>query len=125
MERDTSNAIFTLKGRFAFLSVDQTGVHISYSKTLAKADKTIPFHQIVSIEVKKPGAYDGSIYFKTSESTGETYSDDQDIAFDDNCIVFLGEEKYQTALKIKRYIEQKQASRQMTPIFSSSATEEG
>ena len=108
MNKDVSGAVYSLDGRFKFLWVDETGVHLSYNKMMAKGDRTIPFHQIVSVEVKKPGAYNGYIYFQTAGSPAKGQMTEKDIAEDDNAVIFLGSDKYETALKIQQYIEQKQ-----------------
>lgn len=93
-----------LKGRMKNLTVDESGVHIQYSKIVAKGKKTIPISQIVAVEVKKPGMLNGYIYFQTIGSTG-TRSIATDIMADDNSVIFNSKGKYEIALQIKQFIE--------------------
>lgn len=108
MKKEEVNAAFSLEGRLKFLWVDDKGVHISYNKMMAKGERTIPFNQIVSVEVKKPGTHNGYVYFQTAGSPTAGQTSARDISTNDNCVIFLGEKKYETALKIRDYIEQKQ-----------------
>lgn len=100
-----------LKGRMKILTVDNYGIHIKFNKMMGKGEKTIPFNQIVSIEVKKPGFLNGYIYFQTIGSTGtRRQNNPHDMAMDDNSVQFNSKANYDIALYIKSYFEQWQVS---------------
>ena len=112
-----------LDGRLKHLVVDETGIHIHYAKAMMKGDKTIPFGQVVAVQVKKPGLTNGYIYFQTVGATG-TKGAPKDIMTDDNSVVFNGKDKYDAALDIKAYVEQMQsAPAQAAPAPVSAADE--
>lgn len=112
--------MFELKGRLKNLTVDERGIHIQYAKAFMKGEKTIPFSQVVAVQVKKPGLMNGYIYFQTVGATG-TRGTIQDISTDDNSIVFNGKDKYQMALQIKTYVENAQRSSYVNPVPQVSA----
>ncbi len=76
-----------------------------------KRERTIPIKHITSVQVKAPGEiWAGFIQFSTLDAiekksalsfTGGSFT----AAKDENCILFSDHEAYETALKIKRYIE--------------------
>ncbi|WP_050698621.1 SHOCT domain-containing protein [Anaeromassilibacillus senegalensis] len=114
-----------LKGRLKNLVVNEDGIHIQYAKAMMKGEKTIPFSQVVSVQVKKPGLMNGYIYFQTVGATG-TKATIQDISTDDNSIVFSGKDKYQAALEIKTYVEHAQRNNAVShaPQSTASAADE-
>ena len=71
-----------------------------------KGKKDIFFHNITSIQIKKPGLTVGYLQFSIPggvESNRGAFSSVKD----ENTISFNGKEKYEKALKIKEYIEKK------------------
>ncbi len=87
-------------------------------------EKALPIRNISSVEVKMPGAVmSGFIQFSIAGGaarnssftwTGGTF----DAAQDENSVVFVGQNAYQIALKIKEYIEtyQERASSSGSPV---------
>ena len=77
----------------------------------AKREKVLPFRNITSIEVKKPGAmWAGFIQFsiaggQINNSSYKTTGGVIDAAKDENSIVFADQNSYEIALKIKDYFE--------------------
>lgn len=121
-----------IKGPLSEVTVDDSGIHIHYRVMTGKGDKTIPFSQVVAVQVKKRGVVsNGYIYFQTIGSTGtgnKRYSRGRDIEKDDNTVIFNGlfssKKNYETALQIRDYITKKQNSiyqqqvQQMAPSSS-------
>lgn len=73
-------------------------------------DKSISIRHITSVEVKKPSTFVGFIQFSLAGGTPKNSSytvtgGAMDAVKDENAVVFMGEDKYQTALKIKTYID--------------------
>jgi len=71
-----------------------------------KGKKDIYFHNITSIQIKKPGLSVGYLQFSIpggNESKDGVFGSIKD----ENTISFDGKEKYELALKIKEYIEHK------------------
>lgn len=74
-------------------------------------EKTLPIRNITSVEVKKPGdVWAGFIQFSIAGGiardsswsvTGGSFS----AAGDENSVLFIDEESYKTALRIKEYVE--------------------
>lgn len=77
----------------------------------AKREKTFPIRNISSVEVKKPGlAFVGFIQFSIAggavrDSSFKWTGGAVDAVQDENSAVFRGTMEYQTALKIKEYVE--------------------
>jgi predicted Zn finger-like uncharacterized protein len=77
----------------------------------AEREKTFPIRNISSVEVKKPGVFvAGFIQFSIAGGAARNSSytitgGAFDAAQDENSVLFLGQEKYQIALKIKNYVE--------------------
>lgn len=76
-----------------------------------KRGKTILIRNVTSVEVKKPGAFVvGFIQFsiaggKARDSSFTLTGGAYDAVQDENSVVFAGQEKYETALKVKAYVE--------------------
>lgn len=96
------------QGKSLFVSRDS--IRIVQERQAERHDRGIPIRNIASVEVKKPGAFDGFIQFsiaggKPHDSaftfTGGTF----DAARDENSVTFSGLDEYDVALKIKLYIE--------------------
>jgi hypothetical protein len=77
----------------------------------SKREKTIPIRNITSVEVKKPGAmFVGFIQFSIAggqarDSSFTISGGAVDAVLDENSVVFADQSSYQTALKIKEYVE--------------------
>ena len=72
---------------------------------IVKMDKTIPFSNIISVKVKKPGLMAGYIYFQTVGGLNNYLKTSADVAKDENSIVISGKGKYEIALKMKERVE--------------------
>lgn len=75
-----------------------------------KREKTMPIGSITSVEVKEPGAFVGFIQFsiaggKARDSSYTFTGGSVDAVKDENSVVFTGQDKYRTALKIKKLVE--------------------
>jgi hypothetical protein len=95
-------------GKSIFVTRD--AIRIVQEHQTERHDKGIPFRHIASVEVKKPGAFDGYIQFSIAGGrphdsaftlTGGTF----DAARDDNAVTFSSHEDYDVALKIKLLVE--------------------
>lgn len=104
------------------LIVDESSVHLAL-KGLVRKNKTIPFSNILSVEVKKPGLFAGYIYFATAAEPMRKSVTVDDVGRSDNGFIFNGKEKYQTALEIKSKIETWQTNRTPGADSVSSADE--
>jgi hypothetical protein len=96
-------------------TVSVSGDSIKFEKKgflSAKREKTLPIRNVMSVEVKKPGAIaSGFLQFsiaggKARDSSFTLTGGAFDAAKDENSIVFTGGDKYETALKIKAYVEE-------------------
>lgn len=72
-----------------------------------KGNKTIPFRNITSIQLKKPGLANGYIQFSLLGG-GEAKKGITDAAHDENSIVFTSKKVYEQMVKLKSFIENKQ-----------------
>jgi hypothetical protein len=75
-----------------------------------KREKTILIRNVTSVEVKKPGGFVGFIQFSIAGGNARDGSYTMsggafDAVKDENSVVFNGSENYETALKIKAYVE--------------------
>jgi Short C-terminal domain len=75
-----------------------------------RREKTIAIRNISSVEVKKPGAFVGFIQFSIAggmprDSSFTLSGGAIDAVKDENSVVFNGTEEYETALKVKSYVE--------------------
>ena len=102
-------------------TVSVSGDSIKFKKKgflSAKREKTLPIRNVTSVEVKKPGAIaSGFLQFsiaggKARDSSFTLTGGAFDAAKDENSIVFTGGDKYETALKIKAYVEEWAAGEQ-------------
>jgi hypothetical protein len=92
------------------LFVSHNAIRIVHEHLAERHDTGIPIRNIASVEVKKPGAFDGFIQF--SIAGGKPHDNAQaftggafDAARDGNSVTFSGLDEYDIALKIKVYIE--------------------
>jgi hypothetical protein len=101
---------FSLKGVDKDLFVEGTKIKIHKRKGFlqAETDKTIPIGKVSSIQLKKPGLAAGYIQFSvigdhsiSNMVSGSTMQ----AATDENAVLFMGNEAYEVALKIKEYLE--------------------
>ena len=95
-------------GKTLFVSRDS--VRIVQEHLDERRDKAILIRHITSVEVKKPGAFDGFIQFSIAGGTPHDSSFTLtggafDAARDENSVTFSGLDDYDIALKIKVYIE--------------------
>ena len=95
-------------GKTLFVSRDS--IRIVQEHLSERHDKGIPIRNIASVEVKKPGAFDGFIQFsipggKAHDSSHTFTGGAFDAARDENSVTFSGSDEYDIALKIKVYIE--------------------
>lgn len=93
-------------------------------------EKVLPIRNITSVEVKKPGPFVvGFIQFSIAggHARNSSYSVTGgafDAVQDENSVVFLGDDKYMMALRIKSYVEQYgQSDNQATQVGFSIADE--
>ena len=95
-------------GKSLFVSRDS--IRIVWEQQAERHDKGIPIRNIASVQVKKPGAFDGFIQFSIAGGkahdhgfsfTGGSF----DASRDENSVTFNGMDEYDVALKIKVYIE--------------------
>jgi hypothetical protein len=76
-----------------------------------KREKVLPFRNITSVEVKKPGlAFAGFIQFsiaggQAKDSSFKISGGTTDAVKDENSVVFADSKSYKTALEIKNYFE--------------------
>ena len=95
-------------GKTLFVSRDS--VRIVQEHLDERRDKAILIRHITSVEVKKPGAFDGFIQFSIAGGTPHDSSFTLtggafDAARDENSVTFSGMDAYDIALKIKVSIE--------------------
>lgn len=88
-------------GKEIVVNEDTVRIHQKVMKT----DKVIPFSNIVSVQVKKPGLLAGYIYFQTIGGLGNKVKTPGDISKDENALMISGKGKYELALKMKERIE--------------------
>lgn len=91
-------------------------------------EKTLPIRNISSVEVKKPGFAAGFIQFsmaggKSLDSSFKFTGGAHDAARDENSVVFSGDADYETALRIKAYVESWSSARSTTSASTSDADE--
>lgn len=96
------------QGKTLFVSRDS--IRIVQEHVGERRDKAILIRHITSVEVKKPGAFDGFIQFSIAGGTPHDSSRTLtggafDAARDENSVIFGGMDEYDTALKIKVHIE--------------------
>src|SRR5688572_32330548 len=77
---------------------------------LGKREKTIPIRNIGAVEVKQPGLFVGFIQFSVAGAQGRDASHvwtagALDAIKDENAVAFSGNANYETALKVKAYVE--------------------
>jgi hypothetical protein len=101
---------FSLKGVDKDLFIEGTKIRIHKRKGFlqAESEKTISASKVSSIQTKKPGLVSGYIQFSvigdhsiSAMASGSTMQ----AATDENAVLFVGNENYELALKIKAYIE--------------------
>ena len=88
-----------------FIRLDR-GTVMGFLMQGLKGQKDIYFHNITSIQIKKPGFTVGYLQFSIpggNESQKGVFNSSQD----ENTISFFGADEYEKALKIKEYIEKK------------------
>lgn len=102
-----------------FLRLDR-GTLMGFLMQGLKGKKDIYFHNITSIQIKKPGLTVGFIQFSIPGGN-ESQRGSIGSLNDENTISFSGKENYEKALKIKEYIEKKIKSKNFG--YSSSAEE--
>lgn len=73
-------------------------------------EKSISIRHITSVEVKRPSTFVGFIQFSLAGGVAKSSSytvtgGAMDAVKDENAVVFMGEDKYQLALKVKSYID--------------------
>lgn len=104
--------IISFKGRNGKIELFEDFVRLNRETIMGvlmqglKGKKDIYFHNITSIQIKKPGLVVGYLQFSIpggNESRGGVYNSMQD----ENSIAFLGKKEYEKALEIKEYIEKK------------------
>ena len=110
------------------VSTDTVSIEKAGGVFTEKRVKSIPIRQITSVEVKKPGAMVGFIQFSIAGSTSPNSSYTltggvADAVKDENAVVFTGDDKYETALSIKAYVEGWGGSKQQTTPALSLADE--
>jgi hypothetical protein len=96
------------QGKTLFVSRDS--IRIVREHLDERRDKAILIRHITSVEVKKPGAFDGFIQFSIAGGTPHDSSSSFtggafDAARDENSVTFSGTDKYDLALKIKLHVE--------------------
>jgi len=87
-----------------------------------KGKKDIYFHNITSIQIKKPGLTVGYLQFSIpggNESQRGAFNSLKD----ENTISFIGKENYEKALKIKEYVEKKIKSKNSGSLSSADEIE--
>ncbi len=99
------------QGKMVHVADSTIRIHKAGGIFSADRDKTIPIRNISSVEVKKPGFFVvGFIQFSIAGGaardssytiTGGTW----DALQDENSVTFTGDENYEIALRIKRYVE--------------------
>lgn len=118
--------IISFKGRNGIIELYENFVRLDRGTFMGflmqglKGKKDIYFHNITSIQIKKPGFAVGYLQFSIpggNESKRGVF----DSTKDENTIAFAGKETYEKALKIKEYIEKKILSKNSN--CSSSADE--
>lgn len=92
------------------LFVAQSSIRIVQEHLAERRDKAILIRHISAVDVKKPGAFDGYIQFSFAGSTphdasGTFTGGAFDAARDENSVTFATLEDYDTALKIKVFVE--------------------
>ncbi len=106
------NPIIEFKGRNGIIELYKDCVRLDRGTFMGffmqglKGKKDIYFHNITSIQIKKPGFALGYLQFSIpggNESKKGAFA----ASYDENTISFDGQEKYEQALKIKEYIEKK------------------
>jgi hypothetical protein len=75
-----------------------------------KREKTIAIRNVSSVEVKRPGGFAGFVQFsiaggKARDSSYTLSGGAVDAAKDENSVLFFGMDNYETALKIKAFVE--------------------
>jgi hypothetical protein len=92
-------------------------------------EKTIPIRNVASVEVKKPGGFAGFIQFsiaggKARDSSYSMSGGAIEAAQDENSVVFTGQANYETAQKIKTYVETWLAGERTAAPTTASAADE-
>jgi hypothetical protein len=96
----------------------------------SKREKTLPIRNISSVEVKKPGALiTGFIQFsiaggKARDSSHSLTGGAWDAIQDENSVVFSDITEYETALEIKKYVENFSDSPMVTAPSNNSSADE-
>jgi len=111
-ENSSPEPLISFKGRNGkielysdFVRFDR-GTFMGFLNQGLKGKKDVYFHNITSIQIKKPGFAVGYIQFSIpggNESQGGAFGS----LNDENTISFIGNDNYEKALKIKEYIEKK------------------
>lgn len=87
------------------IEVNDTCVKIQ-SKILREKEKTIPFANIISVQIKKPAFMSGGyIYFQTVGGLDNGRKTITDIARDENSWILTNKNEYDTALRMKERVE--------------------
>lgn len=112
IKNNSSEPLISFKGRNGiielykdFVRLDR-GTFMGFLTQGLKGKKDIYFHNITSVQIKKPGFAVGYLQFSIpggNESRGGAFSS----ANDENTISFVSRDEYEKALKIKDYIEKK------------------
>lgn len=95
-------------GKTLFVSRDS--IRIVHEHLDDRRDTAILMRHIASIEVKKPGAFNGYIHFtiggaRPHDSAYSLTGGAFDAARDEHAVTFSGLEAYDVALKVKRHVE--------------------
>lgn len=95
-------------GKSVFVTRDS--IRLVQEHQAERHDKGLPIRNIASVDVKKPGAFDGYIHFSIAggkpHDSGFTLTGGAfDAARDDNAVTFRELDDYDVALKIKLYVE--------------------
>lgn len=95
-------------GRSIFVTRDS--IRLVQEHQAERHDKGLPIRNIASVDVKKPGAFDGYVHFsiaggKRHDSAATLTGGAFDAARDDNAVTFRSQDDYDVALKIKLYVE--------------------
>jgi hypothetical protein len=116
---------FQLKGVDKDLFVGGTKIKIHQRKGFlrAESDKTIPANKVSSIQLKKPGLVSGYIQFSVmgDQSIHAPVGSGSTIqaANDENAVLFIGNENYEVALKIKEHLENLEAEKEANTVSAS------
>jgi hypothetical protein len=126
--KDSPEPIISFKGRNGRIELYKDVVRLDRGTAMGfllqglKGKKDIYFHNITSIQIKKPGFAVGYLQFSIPGGN-ESRRGAFDALHDENTITFIGKDNYEKALKIKEYIEKKIKSKSSGTLSSADEIE--